>query len=381
MKPATRFSVTATVGIAPALVLACGACVNLPDFARPSEIDRPRVLAVLAEPPEVNPGQAVQFSVAIAGVEDYGVTWRACGAFDGLFGEGSQWGEGGDDEGCGGGAFALELGEGDTAMLAGAATQALFDNLELAERVLGGTLPPDTIDHIRNSVGLPFTVEATVRTEARLIRAVKRVLISARETPHSNPPPPAFMVDDIEVRALGAEPDPDSDPDSDSEPDPEPDPDSEPEADSEPDPESDPESESDAGPDPEPASDPDIRPRPPALFTCRPVDGAPLVLPRNSDVELSPIVAGDGEIEPWLESYDVIDMRGELQPRDEIAFYSWFSTGGELSEGVTKAPLRNEVWRTPRAAGCHSLWLVVRDGHGGASACRLDVAVGRASCD
>jgi hypothetical protein len=331
MTRATRSLAWTAARLAPAAVLACSACVDFPDFARPSEVDRPRVLAVVAEPPEVNPGQAVQLSVLIAHAQDYAVSWRACGAFDGLFGEGSQWGEGGDDEGCGGGAFALELGEGETATLAGAATQALFDNLELAERVLGGTLPPDTIDRVRNSVGLPFMVEATVRTEDRLIRAVKSVLISARATPHRNPPPPAFMVAGIEVAAV--------------------------------------------------QPDPDAETAAPGLFTCRRTDGARLVLARDAEVELAPIVAGDGETEPWLERYEVIDMRGELHSRDEIAFYSWFSTGGELSEGVTKSPLRNEIWRTPREAGCHSLWLVVRDGHGGTSACRLDATVGRASCD
>jgi hypothetical protein len=77
----------------------------------------------------------------------------------------------------------------------------------------------------------------------------------------------------------------------------------------------------------------------------------------------------------------VIDMRGELHARDEIAFYSWFATGGELREGVTKSPLRNEIWRTPRASGCHTLWVVVRDGHGGASACGVAVTVGDLRCD
>ena len=284
------------------------------------------------------------------------VSWRACGAFDGLFGEGSQWGEGGDDEGCGGGAFALELGEGETVMLPGAATQALFDNLELAERVLGGALPPDTIDHIRDSVGLPFMIEATVRAGDKLIRAVKRVLISERAVPHHNPPPPAFMLGDLEIVAVG---DRDSGPDDkDGGPDRDP--------------------ESDAGE--EGASDAAVdASRPP--FACRARDGTAPRLAADSRVELAPILPEGAEAEPWLERYQVIDMRGALQARDEIAFYSWFATAGELREGVTKSPLRNEIWRTPRRSGCYTLWLVVRDGHGGTSACGVDVAIGDALCD
>ena len=308
------------------VALFAGACIDVPDFADPSLIDRPRVLAVIADPPEVNPGDPVQLSILVAGAERYEVSWRACGAFDSFFGGGSQYGDEQGDEGCGGG-FALELGDGERAVLPGEATQTLFDNLDLAAEILGAALPEGTIDRIREDVGLPFTVEATVRADGRMIRAVKRVLISARAEPHGNPPPPAFTLDDIEVSALAQQP----------------------------------------GEAP--------------TFVCEREDGGEIRLDADSDVELAPIVRSDDGVEPWLESYQVIDVRGELRSRTETAFYSWFSTGGSLTEGVTKSPLRNEIWRTPVQRGCHSLWLVIRDGHGGSSACAVRVAVSSARCD
>jgi hypothetical protein len=306
------------------LAIAClggSACLDVPDFADPSLIDRPRVLAIVAEPPEVNPGAPVQLSILVAHAEQYEVSWRACGAFDSFLGGGAQYGDEQGDEGCGG-PLAVELGEGERAELPGEATQALWGSLALAEEILGAALPEDTIDRIREDVGLPFTVEATVRADDRLIRAVKRVLISARDMPHRNPPPPAFTLDGTPVSAVDG-----------------------------------------------------------ADFTCASAEGGAVPLDGDAEVELAPLVDGEDGAEPWLERYQVLDLRGELRSRTETAFYSWFASGGALREGVTKSPLRNEIWRTPAESSCHSLWLVVRDGHGGSSACALDVAVSGAQCE
>ena len=79
--------------------------------------------------------------------------------------------------------------------------------------------------------------------------------------------------------------------------------------------------------------------------------------------------------EDWLESYRVLDARGELQERAERAFYSWYATGGDFDRQVTRSPLRNQLWTAPREPGANRLWLVVRDGHGGTSACGMDVTV------
>lgn len=307
-------------GICARVLLSCAsllaACADVPDFPDPSLVDRPRVLAIVADPPEVHPGQDALISLLFAGAESYTVQWRACGAFD-SFG-GSQYGDGEADEGCGG-SLAIDLGQGDTAVLPGALTQRFFDDLELAAMVLGTALPEGTIERIRSSVGLPFLVEASIDTGGKQIRAVKRVLISERAQPHQNPPPPHFRVGGIEVTAV-----------------------------------------------------------PNAAFICEPRDGDTLSVRADAEVELAPVV--DGEIEPWVEPYQVIDLRGQLRDREETAFYSWFSTAGALQEGTTKSPLRNEIWHTPSAPGCYPLWLVVRDGHGGTSACGVDVAIGGADC-
>ena len=294
------------------LALVLSACVDLPEFPEASRVASPRVLAVVAEPPEINPGQPVTLSLYTAGATEVAARWAACGAFDSFIGGGSQYGEGEDDEGCGGRGIAL--GEGREVTLPPSLSTTLFDNLELATRILGGALPEETVQKIRESVGLPFLIEARVLADGKSIRVVKRVLISERATPNQNPPAPRF--------AFG---------------------------------------ETDIGPDP---SDP---------LRCVALRGGRAVAAPDVEVELAPATE-NGE-ETWLEPYEVLDARGELQQRTERAFYSWFSTGGEFEQQVTKSPLRNEVWRTPRLPGTYPLWLVVRDGHGGASACQLEVVI------
>ena len=286
-------------------------CVDLPDFPGASRIASPRVLAVVADPPEINPGQAVTLSLVVAGADDYSASWAACAAFDSQIGGGAQYGEE-DDEGCA--ERGLALGEGRQVVLPGIFGEQLFDNFELAARILGGALPEETIRDVADSVGLPFVIEARVEADGKAIRAVKRVLISRRERPHANPPPPRFAIGETDIEPDRADP-----------------------------------------------------------LRCRAAGGGDAIVARSTAIEIIP-ATDDGE-EPWLEEYRIIDARGELQDRTERAFYSWFSTGGEFDRDVTKSPLRNQIWRTPGAAGAYPFWLVVRDGHGGASACELEVVV------
>ena len=316
MSPKLR---TTTITRVLAAALCASGCIETPDFADPSIVDRPRVLAIVAEPPEANPGVGVQLALLLAGADEHRVSWHACGVFD-AFG-GSQYGDNQEDEGCGD-KLAFALGDGDHAALPGELTRSLFLDLSLAVAILGADLPEATIDRVRTAVGMPFLVEATIDAGDKHIRAIKRVLISESETPHSNPPPPHFRLGSREV-----------------------------------------------------TRDPD------AEFGCRAADGGPLAVAKDREVELAPVVPGGAEREPWLERYSVLDARGELGGREEKAFYSWFSSGGRFQEGITKAPLRNEIWHTPEQDGCYPLWLVVRDGHGGASACGAQVAVGEAACE
>jgi hypothetical protein len=294
-------------------------CVDAPDFPDSSLVVSPRVLAIVVEPPEAHPGQDVAVSLLLAGAQSAEVTWRACGGFDSFAG-GGQYGDDEPDEGCGGGGLAFPLGEGETVLLPGALSARLFDNLEIAAMILGSTLPEDTVERIRRNVGLPFLIEATVRADGKLIRAVKRVLISERPEPHGNPPPPHFRVGDVEVIASGERP-----------------------------------------------------------FECVAASTDAVRVATNTELELEPVV--DGDEEPWLEDYQVLDLRGMLRDRRETAFYSWFATSGQIGEGTTKSPLRNSTWRTPRDPRCALLWLVMRDGRGGTSACGVQVEVGAGECE
>jgi hypothetical protein len=300
--------------ISMSFAVALTGCLDLPDFESASIITGPRVLAVIAEPPEIRPGEALELSIMIAGVDDPSeteISWRACGSFDGFGGGGgAQYGEEQADEGCGGTSLAFDLGEGPTAQLPGLLTTGLFENLEVIAMTLGTELPEGIIEQIRSSVGIAFLIEATVRTEGKLVRATKRVLISENPSPHTNPPPPQFMFGDQAI-----------------------------------------------------VSDPE---RP---LICVRDDGEPVTAEPGESVELAP------EEEEWFETYNIINARGELREREERAFYSWYATAGDLDSGSTKSPLRNNIWRTPALPGDYPLWIIVRDGHGGTSACELTVTV------
>ena len=164
------------------------------------------------------------------------------------------------------------------------------------------------------SVGLPVMLEATVTTGGKQLRAVKRVVLSENSDPNRNPPAPSFEFGGQLVQA-----------------------------------------------------DPD------APWSCVSAGGSALIARARREIELAPTVS-DGS-EPWIDRYRVIDAQGHVQERSERAYYSWFSTGGNFEQQTTKAPLRNQLWTTPSAPEHQRLWLVIRDGHGGTSACGVDVTV------
>ena len=115
---------------------------------------------------------------------------------------------------------------------------------------------------------------------------------------------------------------------------------------------------------------------PSAPFLCIAEDGAPVSLAASTEHIVDPEDVG---LEPgpdsWLENYTVLDLAGGFTDVQERAYYSYYSTGGNLAQETTRAPADEEVWTTPEDPGTYPLWVVVRDGHGGTSACRLDVVV------
>lgn len=105
---------------------------------------------------------------------------------------------------------------------------------------------------------------------------------------------------------------------------------------------------------------------------CVTEDGEPLRFVPGQNVTLTP----DPD-ERWLERYTVLTADGRFERRDEQAFYSWYATGGSL-RGLTRSPLRDNEWGTPQTTAAtreQSVWVLLRDGHGGASGCRVDLRV------
>ena len=298
------------------LSLAAAGCYETPQFSPASLVDRPRILAVVAEPPEVTPGAPSTLSVLLAGADNMSVKWRACSTFS-SFGAGSQYGENTGDRGCG--AAALELGEGRAVQLPAAVTAALFGNDELVRAALGSQLPEGVLDQVRRSVGVAFSVEADVLVDGKRLRALKRVLVSENPEPARNPPPAAFNFGPRAVHQLAS-----------------------------------------------------------GSFTCVPDDVQPLRVQPGQKVVLSPLYDGaDTQAdEPWVEEAKLLDARGVPRERTEQAFYSWFASKGSLEEGMTEAPERDNRWTAPTESGCVDLWLVLRDGNGGESACGVPVNVG-----
>jgi hypothetical protein len=305
-------------------LLAAVSCFELPEFAQSSFIDRPRILAVVAEPPEVSPSSTASatLSILVAGADEVtDVRWTACGMPGGMGfgGMGNMFGENEGDSGCG--SAAVPLGEGERVMLPLDQARVLLMSDDIAQAALGSALSPEVLEQIRTSVGIAATIQVELLADGKRLRAVKRVLLRESDTPGSNPPPPTFRFGETILRSQG-----------------------------------------------------DVPP-----YRCVPDQGSLQVGLRES-VALVPVF--DGDTEPWLESYSVLDATGMLGERKEQAFYSWFSDAGELDDGSTRAPSRANSWRAPDKPGCAQLWLVVRDGHAGSTACSARISVGAdGSCE
>ena len=96
---------------------------------------------------------------------------------------------------------------------------------------------------------------------------------------------------------------------------------------------------------------------------CAPEGDVPRVAPGET-VTLSPEPDED-----WLETFPALDLEGQVITGREDAYYSWFSTAGDFGFETTRPPGRDTEWTAPMDPGEVPIWLVVRDGHLGASAC------------
>jgi hypothetical protein len=201
-------------------------------------------------------------------------------------------------------------------LLAGLVTRAAFDNVEALAESYGDRLPIDLVRRLAETAGFPATVELTVTAEdtgETLVRAFKRVTLTTRPERGTNPPPPRFQIGDAWVGPVA-----------------------------------------DGTP-----------------FLCAPEEAALEPLDAGSETVLSPAEDDDA----WREQYPILTIDGAIATVTEGAYYSWYATAGDLRQGKTSAPAREEIWTAPSEGGQEALWLVVRDGHGGTSACRIDVDV------
>ncbi len=325
-----RTSHRLSFGVAVALVTALAPACSGTSFA-PSEIIKTwRPLAIVADPPEAAPGQDVTFHALLSDPDGVDVidpssrgltyTWTACFRADspGPI-SGAQYNATEPAEGCDPGAegvVALETLPDGVGRVDGTATAAFFSHLDVLAAALGGQITPAQVQQIADQVGFPLTVQLTVtQGDKVLMRAYKRFIVSTRDTPNTNPPPPRFQIgkDGPWVSGRGVS----------------------------------------------------------APFECDPEDGTTPVIDAGAKVILGPATDDDS----WRETYEVLDIRGSIVPEQEGAFYNWYGTAGAFDQDVTYAPVRDNVWTTPKTPGTYPLWLVVRDGHGGTSACRTEVEV------
>jgi hypothetical protein len=194
----------------PALALALGGCVIGGDrFPRPRDltdvwqVDKTRILAVRADPPEVRPGEVVRFSALIgrppAETDPLSVVWFACPLDESAA------------AGCGGDLTGVDLENPDPEVLAELGLigfepllppvytppLTLLDALSPAERLEGTyvlvqttVLPPEVLEDPEFELD-PAELEASF----------KRLVVSEATTPNHNPAFAAFGVDGIAVSA------------------------------------------------------------------------------------------------------------------------------------------------------------------------------------
>ena len=305
-------------------VLVIGGCIEN-DFERPSKIFSHRVLAIVADKPEVAPGERVRISALVVDPEGERISdparfeWRVCLRVELVPGlSGMMFQDIEMDEGCGGWPDLTLFGHPDGSDFVLPALPEISDELlAMRAEMLGDDLPIDAIRRISEEIGFPIAIELTVRdpaTGAELVRAFKRIILVEREDRGTNPPGPRVWLDETFLRQSGAS-------------------------------------------------------RP---FECH-TPGED-VLPQVRAGEVLD-VRPDPDDEWWRETFPVIDLEGRIVEAKEGAYYSFFSTGGEFDDDVNSAPTRDTTWRAPEEPGIWPIWLVVRDGHAGTAACRMDVDV------
>ncbi len=339
--------------LGPFLAVLAVACTQVPLDPR-SRVVTPRVLGIVAEPPEARPGQLVALHAIVGGASPRTTfRWILCTRPEATtsFTASSSFGTSAADEGCFGDAAvgAIEIGRGRDAFFA--VPSDWLQQLERLRAVYGSRLSAATLRRIAQTIGLVVTVslevidplaDAGYGTSQLPLRAIKRVVIVDRPDTNHNPPSPAF-----ELRIATG----------------------------------------DAGTGPPSDAGTGVRIRMAAEIGdaehCVPYPPQEVAIRRGRHMVIAPDIESEAM---WLEPYDAYDASGTLQRYEEAAFYSFYSTVGPLNPDRTRSPgsnpstpapegVRNSAWTAPGTAGRVTHWVIVRDGRGGTSGCSFEVDV------
>lgn len=300
------------------LLLVLSGCTESLDS--PTIVRTPRILAMVAEPPEAAPGADVRVAAMISVPPDaprpLRLRWRACLDLRAVL-EATGFDEIEIPRRPDCDSQTLELDQ--PYVVRGERTAALVD--QLRSLAMFGGFDTALIETLLSTSGLAYDVDLDVLDAegAVLVSGFKRAALTTREAPTTNPPAPTFRFGDLAI--TGGED--------------------------------------------------------PFDFTCTTESGETPVVAPLARVALEPTIPGGLEEEPWLETFPVFDYTGGITTARENAYYTWLATAGVISEFTTRPPERGSVWTAHDEEGPQSLWLVVRDGHLGTRGCRLDVRVER----
>lgn len=295
-----------------ALLLAVGCNLGLDS---PDIVKTPRILAIVVEPPESAPGVDVAVSAMISIPADrarpLALHWRVCTDPESVL----------DETG-----FNIDLPgrpicdeatlpEDEPFRVDGTRTQTLVDTLRGLAMIPG--FDASVLESVLATAGLAYVIELEVLDADgnALVAGYKRAAVTTRAMPTTNPPSPTFRLAETTI-VTTEEP-----------------------------------------------------------FTCAALDPSMLRIAPRAEVELAPLLPEGAEEEDWLETFPIFDYTGGLLEGHENAYYSWYATAGSFSSSTTQPPDRDTIWYAPETPGPQTLWLVVRDGHLGTSACRLEVEV------
>jgi hypothetical protein len=278
----------------------------------PQLVVTPRVLAITADRPESAPGTDVNLHVVAYDPMERPLTyaWRACLSLGELL-RSARIRTGLPDEAC----FPLPSSTAD-ALVPGLASQMIVEQLDTAAEA--GGFDPSFLYTLLDTVGFAFDVEVDVidaSSGAVLVSAFKRIAITRRTPPTTNPPVIEYLVGETFVSM------------------------------------------------------------PTEGWTGTGDDcviwGDPIVVEPEEELVLAP----QGDPAEWIETFPLIGYDGTFTEGRENAYYSFYTTAGALSHETRRPPDRDATFTAPEEPGPVRLWLVVRDGHLGARACTFTLTV------